>query len=79
MWSFSTIFAPVRKQTFKFKYIGTALSCSVCSAFWLGVLTSFFYNPIILDVHIFLLPTIICGLVTHLFASILYKLLFPVP
>jgi hypothetical protein len=34
---------------------------------------SFLYNPIVLDLNLFILTNICCGLVTHLFACILYK------
>lgn len=73
MWSFSEIFKPLRNALAKIPYIRKPLLCPECSSFWIGLLTSFLYNPIILDINVTLITNIFCGLVTHLFASYLYK------
>jgi hypothetical protein len=74
MWSFSEIFSPVRNFVAKIPYIRKPLICPECSSFWMGLLTSFFYNPLIEVVGI---PSFaFCGLATHLFACFIYKLYF---
>ena len=72
MWSFSNILKPIRNIIAKIPYINKPLICPECCSFWVGVLVSFLYNPIIINYNI-IIPNIICGLVTHLFASFLYK------
>jgi hypothetical protein len=74
MWSYASIFAPVRKLTAKIPYVRVPMLCPDCSSFWMGVLVSFLYNPIVLSVNIIPLTNIFCGLVTHFFASFLYKI-----
>ena len=76
MWSFSTIFAPVRKFVLKIPYINVPLLCPECSAFWVGLFTSFLYNPIFLAVPVVYISNILCGVITYFFASVLYKKLF---
>jgi hypothetical protein len=73
MWSFTEIFIPVRNFVAKIPYVRRPLLCPECSSFWIGLFVSFIYNPIILDMNILFLTNICCGLVTHLFACILYK------
>jgi uncharacterized protein YacL len=72
MWSFSEIFRPVRNIISRIPYIRRALICPECSSFWIGLLVSFLYNPIILDFNIIFVNNVICGLITHLFAFFLY-------
>jgi hypothetical protein len=72
MWSFSDIFRPSRNFISKIPYIKKIFLCPECCSFWIGLLTSFLYNPISINYNLFL-SNIICGLVTHLFASFLYK------
>ena len=73
MWSFSEIFQPIRNIVSKIPYIRKPLICPECSSFWVGLATSFIYNPIILDYSFIGLENIICGLITHLVACIIYK------
>lgn len=73
MWSFSEIFSPVRNMVSRIPYIRKPLICPECSSFWIGFILSFFYNPIILNVNVILLSNIICGLITHLFAVLIYR------
>lgn len=73
MYSFSAIFKPLRNYISYIPYIRRPLSCPECSSFWFGLMISFLYNPIALDIQCLLLTNIFCGLVTHLFASFLYK------
>ena len=73
MWSFSEIFSPLRNIASRIPYIRKPLTCPECSSFWIGVLTSFIYNPIELNVNFYILPNIVCGLVTYLFAHFFYK------
>jgi len=71
MWSFSEIFSPVRNFVAKIPYIRKPLICPECSSFWMGVLTSFFYNPLFVILGIY--SYFFCGLSVHLFACFLYK------
>jgi len=74
MWSYASIFAPVRKLIAKIPYVRVPMLCPDCSSFWIGILISLLYNPIILSANILLLTNVFCGLVTHFFASFLYKI-----
>lgn len=73
MYSFSDIFKSVRNRISFIPYVRVPLQCPECSSFWFGLAVSFFYNPIVLDIKLFLLSNIFCGLVTHLFACFIYK------
>lgn len=73
MWSFAEIFRPVRNFVAKIPYVRRPLLCPECSSFWIGLGVSFLFNPILLDWHFPLVSNICAGLVTHLFASLLYK------
>jgi hypothetical protein len=73
MWSYSEILKPLREITAKVIFINKPFLCPVCASFWFGLLISFLYNPIFLDIHIPFLSNIFCGLCTHLFACFLYK------
>lgn len=73
MYSFSEIFLPVRNFIAKIPYIRRPFLCPECSSFWFGFLVSFTYNPVKLDFSFLFLSNLFCGLVTHLFASYLYK------
>ena len=73
MYSFSEIFRPIRNKISYMPYIRVPLQCPECSSFWFGLAVSFVYNPIHLDFTAPLLPNILCGLVTHLFACLIYK------
>lgn len=73
MYSFASIFDPIRKFINKIPYIRVPMLCPDCSSFWFGLFISFLYNPIILDIYLPFLPNIFCGTTTHLFASFLYK------
>jgi hypothetical protein len=73
MWSFSEIFRNFRNISSRIPYIKKMLLCPECSSFWVGLFTSFLYNPINLDVDFYMLSNIICGLITYLFAHFLYK------
>lgn len=72
MWSFSDIFKNFRNLISRIPYINKPFICPECCSFWIGVLTSLLYNPIVINYN-FILSNIICGLVTHLFASFIYK------
>jgi uncharacterized membrane protein len=72
MWSFSEIFRPVRNFVAKIILVNKMLLCPECSSFWIGIFTVLFiYNPFILEFKI--INAIVCGLINHLIASILYK------
>lgn len=73
MWSFAEIFRPIRNFVARIPYIRRPLLCPECSSFWIGLFVSFLYNPVILDWNLGIITNICAGLVTHLFASILYK------
>ena len=73
MYSFSEIFRPIRNKISFIPYIRRPLSCPECSSFWFGLLVSLCYNPIQLDFYVPILSNILCGLVTHLFAAVIYK------
>ena len=73
MYSFSDIFKFVRNKISYIPYIRRPLSCPECASFWFGLLVSFLYNPVHLSLDFPLLSNIFCGLVTHLFASFIYK------
>jgi hypothetical protein len=72
MWSFSDIFRNIRNFVSKIPYIKKPLICPECCSFWVGILTSLLYNPIVINYN-FILSNIICGLITHLVASFIYK------
>ena len=74
MWSFSEIFSPVRNLVARIPYIRRPLICPECSSFWMGVLTSLFFNPILGALGVFSFA--FCGLATHLFACYLYRVYF---
>ena len=74
MWSFSEIFSPVRNLVARIPYIRKPLICPECSSFWMGVLTSLFYNPLFNLLGYYSYP--FCGLSVHLFACFLYKIYF---
>lgn len=74
MYSFSEIFKPIRNYISYVPYIRRPFSCPECSSFWFGLFVSFIYNPLTCLIPILFLSNIFCGLVTHLFASHLYKL-----
>ena len=74
MWSFSDIFSPVRNLIARVPYIRTPLICPECSSFWMGVLTSLFYNPLFSVLGYFSYP--FSGLIVHLFACFIYKIYF---
>lgn len=72
MYSFSTIFRPVRNFVAKIPVIKYPLICPECSSFWVGLFVCFFiYNPVLLPN--FFVNLAVCGLIVHLFACILYK------
>ena len=73
MYSFSTIFKPVRNFIATIPYLRVPFLCPECSSFWFGLFVSVLYNPIYTDCKIPFLSNIFCGLVTHLFASFVYK------
>lgn len=73
MWNFSKIFLPVRNFVARLPYIKTPLLCMECSSFWMGVFTSFFYNPF-LELFDWYIAVAIAGLVTHLIASYLFRI-----
>lgn len=73
MYSFSDIFNYVRNKVATIPYIRVPMSCPECSSFWFGFGVSFIYNPIQVDITCIGLTNIICGLVTHLVASCLYR------
>lgn len=75
IWSFSKIMSPVRNFIAKIPYIRTPLICPECSSFWVGIFTSFFYNPLFnyFD-SLNIVSTVLCGSITHLFAVYLYKI-----
>jgi hypothetical protein len=76
MWSFSAIFAPIRRFLLKIPYVNVPLLCPECSAFWIGFIISFLYNPVFLTISIHFVSNVICGIITYFFASVLYKKLF---
>lgn len=76
MWSFADIFIPVRNFVAKIPYVRRPFLCPECSSFWIGLAISFLYNPIVLNLDLLFLTNICCGLVTHLFACILYKIIY---
>jgi hypothetical protein len=73
-WSYAKVTKPLRNLVAKVPYLRVPLLCPDCSSFWFGLLVSFVYNPVLLDIHIPYLSNIFCGLVAHLFASFLYKI-----
>jgi len=73
MYSFSEIFMPVRNFIAKIPYLRKPLLCPECSSFWMGVLTSLFFNPYA-DMFGSIISTAFAGLTTHLFAVFLYKI-----
>lgn len=72
MWNFAKIFIPVRNFVARIPYVKQPLLCMECSSFWMGVLTSFFYNPLRGEFG-FLVATAFAGLLTHLVAGFLFK------
>jgi hypothetical protein len=76
MWSFSEIFSPVRNLVARIPYVKKPLICPECSSFWMGLLTSFFYNPLFNTLGYYSYP--FCGLAVHLFACFLYKIYFKI-
>jgi hypothetical protein len=75
IWSFADIFTPIRNFVARIPYVRRPLLCPECASFWIGLFVSYIYNPIILNINILFLTNICCGLVTHLFACVLYKIL----
>lgn len=73
MWSFSKILSPFRNFISRIPYIRRPLICPECSSFWVGLMCSFIYNPIYIDLNFPILTNIICGLITHLCCFFLYK------
>ena len=77
MYSYSTIFIPVRNLIARIPYIRKPLLCPECSSFWMGVFTSFFFNPFLNCFDQYnIISTAVCGLITHLFAVYLYKIYY---
>jgi hypothetical protein len=73
MWSFSKIFNPVRNFVAKIPIIKYPLICPECSSFWIGLFVSLFlYTPFLIVTNLYI-NSIILGLITHLFASFIYK------
>jgi hypothetical protein len=73
MWSFSTIFNPVRNFVARIPVIKYPMICPECSSFWFGLLTCLFlYNPF-QGTYPILLSIVLGGLITHLIASLIYK------
>jgi hypothetical protein len=73
MWSFSEIFGPLRNFVSRIPYVRRPLICPECSSFWFGFFASFLYNPIVINFDILILSNLICGLITHLFAILIYR------
>jgi hypothetical protein len=73
MWNYSKIFLPVRNAIAKSLLLSKPLLCMECSSFWIGVITSFFYNPLRGEFNS-ITATIFAGLLTHLVASYLLRL-----
>lgn len=73
MYSFSEIFKPIRNFISKIPYVRRPFLCPECASFWFGLMCSFLYNPIYLDFDFFIIKNLLCGLITHIFASFLYK------
>jgi len=73
MWNFSKIFIPIRNLVARIPFIKTPLLCAECSSFWMGVLTSVFYNPLRGELNI-IVATAFAGLVTHFAASYFFKI-----
>jgi hypothetical protein len=76
MWSFSEIFSPIRNFIAKIPYVRKPFLCPECSSFWMGILTSLFYNPLFNTLGFVSYP--FCGLLVHLFACFLYKIYFKI-
>jgi len=77
MFSFADIFSPVRNFIVKIPYIRKPLLCPECCSFWMGALASLFYNPFFGCFDRYnLIPTLLCGLITHLFAVYLYRVYY---
>lgn len=73
MWGFADIFKPVKNKISYIPYIRRALLCPECSSFWIGLLVSFFYNPLFLNIKLPFLTNVFCGLVTHFVFSVFVK------
>jgi hypothetical protein len=73
MYSFSEIFRTIRNIIARIPYIRRPFLCPECTSFWFGLLVSYLYNPIYLNINVPLLTNIFCGLITHIFAAFLYK------
>jgi len=78
-WSFSEIFVPVRNiiayKVGKKKWSKIFL-CPECNSFWVGLIVSFFINPVLPYISAFnvlFISNIFCGLIVFLICSILYK------
>jgi hypothetical protein len=73
LWSFSEILKPCRIAALKIPLIKKPLECPECTSFWIGVLFSFLYNPIILNVNLPLCSNVICGVVAYFSTSVFYR------
>lgn len=77
LWSHSDIFSPVRNFiALKFHpFFSRLFLCPECSAFWIGIAISFCFNPLagVLVYKVHWLSHVFCGVITYLFASLLYK------
>ena len=71
MWHFSEIMGSIRNIVSKIPYIRRPLMCPECSSFWFGLVTSFLYNPIVLNFDFLFLSNIFCGLTSYFFAHII--------
>lgn len=71
LWSHSKIFSYVRIFIVKIPYIRDALLCPVCSSFWIGVVASLVFNPLISFIPIF--SNVVCGIINYLICGLLFK------
>ena len=72
LWSNSKIFSPIRRFVTKIPYIRDALLCGPCASFWVALIFSFIFNPLI-NILPIVLSNISLAVINYLICGILYK------
>jgi len=77
LWSHADVFSWPRNKIARHcpSWLRMLFLCPECASFWIGMVVSFLFNPLagVLVYKFHLLSHIMCGVITYLFASFLYK------
>ena len=75
VWNFSDFFIGFRKFFAKIKPIRKLITCPVCNSFWIGLLVSLLYNPLIGQTTVPFVSHLFLGLLSYFFAVIAFPLI----